>query len=413
MKNRVVVTGLGVISPVGLTVSDFWNSLKRGQGGIGKITRFDASQYSNQIAGEITDFDPSQYIGPKEIRRMDLYTQYAVVSAHQAVADANLQIEQEDTNRIGVVVGSGIGGIDTWEKQHKTLLDKGPNRISPFFVPMMISDIAAGHISMMFGAKGPNYATVSACATSAHAIADAGRILERGDADVMIAGGSEAPITPLAIGGFASMKATSTRNDEPEKASRPFDAQRDGFVLGEGAGIVILETLDHAKSRGAKLYCELAGCGLTADAHHLTAPAPGGEGAVRSMRIALQDGEYEPSEVDYINAHGTSTPLNDKFETMAIKTVFGDYAYKVKISSIKSMVGHLLGAAGVVEFISTVLSIKDSFVPPTINYEHPDPDCDLNYTPNEGKEHPIHLALTNSFGFGGHNVTLTLKSISE
>lgn len=266
---------------------------------------------------------------------------------------------------------------------------------------------------MIFGAKGPNYATVSACATSAHAIADAYYILQRGEADVMIAGGSEAPITPLAIGGFASMKATSTRNDEPEKASRPFDIQRDGFVLGEGAGIVILETLEHAEKRGATPYCELVGCGMTADAHHLTAPAPGGEGAVRSMRSALRGGKYDPSEIDYINAHGTSTPLNDKFETMAIKTVFGDHAYKVKISSIKSMVGHLLGAAGVVEFISTVLSIRDSFVPPTINYEHPDPDCDLNYTPNVGQEHPIRYALTNSFGFGGHNVTLALKSLSD
>lgn len=412
MDIRVVVTGLGVVSPVGVTVNDFWDSLKQGRGGIGPITRFDASQFANRIAGEVTDFDPSQYISPKDLRRMDLYTQYAVVSAYEAISDANLIIDQEDSNRIGVVVGSGIGGIDTLEKQHNISLEKGPGRISPFFVPMMISDIAAGHISIIFGAKGPNYATVSACATSAHAIADACYILQRGDADVMIAGGSEAPITPLAIGGFASMKATSTRNDEPEKASRPFDAQRDGFVLGEGAGIVILETLDHAESRGATSYCELIGCGMTADAYHLTAPAPGGEGAVRSMRLALEDGKCEPSQIDYINAHGTSTPLNDKFETMAIKTVFGDHAYKVKISSIKSMVGHLLGAAGVIECIATVLSIKHSFVPPTINYEHPDPDCDLDYTPNVGQEHPIHFALTNSFGFGGHNVTLALKSIS-
>ena len=412
MDIRVVVTGLGVVSPVGVTVNDFWDSLKQGRGGIGPITRFDASQFANRIAGEVTDFDPSQYISPKDLRRMDLYTQYAVVSAYEAISDANLIIDQEDSNRIGVVVGSGIGGIDTLEKQHNISLEKGPGRISPFFVPMMISDIAAGHISIIFGAKGPNYATVSACATSAHAIADACYILQRGDADVMIAGGSEAPITPLAIGGFASMKATSTRNDEPEKASRPFDAQRDGFVLGEGAGIVILETLDHAESRGATSYCELIGCGMTADAYHLTAPAPGGEGAVRSMRLALEDGKCEPSQIDYINAHGTSTPLNDKFETMAIKTVFGDHAYKMKISSIKSMVGHLLGAAGVIECIATVLSIKHSFVPPTINYEHPDPDCDLDYTPNVGQEHPIHFALTNSFGFGGHNVTLALRSIS-
>ena len=413
MENRVVVTGMGVVTPVGVTVDDFWESLKQGRGGIGPITHFDASDFDNRIAGEASDFDPNRYIGPKELRRMDLYTQYAVVSAHQAVADASLDVTQEDMNRVGVVVGSGIGGIDTWEKQHKVLLKKGPGRVSPLFVPMMISDIAAGHISMIFGAKGPNYATVSACATSAHAISDACRILQRGDADVMIAGGSEAPITALAIGGFASMKATSTHNDEPEKASRPFDAQRDGFVLGEGSGIVVLETLDHAKKRNASIYCELVGCGMTADAHHLTAPAPGGEGAVRSMNLALQDSGLLPSDVDYINAHGTSTPLNDKFETMAIKTVFGEHTNKLKISSIKSMVGHLLGAAGVVECIATVLTIKHSFVPPTINYEYPDPECDLDYTPNKGIEHPVRVALSNSFGFGGHNVTLALKLFAE
>ena len=413
MENRVVITGLGVISPVGNTIDDFWKSLQQGRGGISPITRFDPSDYANQIAAEVKEFDPTQYIGTKELRRMDPYTRYAVVSAHEAVTDAKLDMEQEDLNRIGVVVGSGIGGIGTWENQHKILLEKGPSRMSPLLVPMMISDIAAGHISMIFGAKGPNYATVSACATSAHAIVDACRILQRGDANVMIAGGSEAPITPLAVGGFASMKATSTRNDEPEKASRPFDAQRDGFILGEGAGIVILETLDHAKSRGASIYCELVGCGMTADAYHLTAPAPGGEGAVRSMSIALQDGGLEPGDIDYINAHGTSTPLNDKFETMAIKTVFGDHANTVKISSNKSMVGHLLGAAGVVECIATALAIKHSFIPPTINYEYPDPECDLDYTPNEGIEYTVRAALSNSFGFGGHNVTLALQSFTE
>ncbi|MFQ6091923.1 MAG: beta-ketoacyl-ACP synthase II [bacterium] len=413
MENRVVVTGLGVVTPIGLTVDDFWKSLSQGRGGIAKITRFDPSGYDNRIAGEVKGFDPSQYIGSKDLRRMDLFTQYAVVSAFEAVADAKLDMAREDPTRVGVIVGSGIGGIDTWEKQHTVLLEKGPKRVSPFFVPMMIPDIAPGHISMIFGAKGPNYATVSACATSAHAIADACRILQRGDADVMIAGGSEAPITPLAIAGFASMKATSTRNNEPERASRPFDAQRDGFVLGEGGGTVILETLDHAKSRGASVHCELVGCGLTADAYHLTAPAPGGEGAVRSMRIALEDGALKPAEIDYINTHGTSTPLNDKFETVAIKTVFGDHAYKMKLSSIKSMIGHLLGAAGVVEFIATVLSIKHFFVPPTINYEYSDPECDLDYTPNEGKEHAVRVALTNSFGFGGHNVTLAVKSFAE
>ncbi|UCE17481.1 MAG: beta-ketoacyl-ACP synthase II [Gemmatimonadota bacterium] len=413
MENRVVVTGLGVVTPVGNTVDDFWKSLQQGRGGIGRISRFDASDIANQIAAEVKGFDPSQSIGPKELRRMDLYTQYAVVSTQEAVADANLDMQQEDPNRIGVVVGSGIGGIGTWERQHKILLEKGPSRMSPLLVPMMISDIAAGHISMIFGMKGPNYATVSACATSAHAITDACRILQRGDADVMIAGGSEAPVTPLAVGGFASMKATSTRNDEPEKASRPFDAQRDGFILGEGAGVVVLETLDHAKTRGAPIYCELVGCGMTADAYHLTAPAPGGEGAVRSMNIALQDGGLEPRDIDYINAHGTSTPLNDKFETMAIKTVFGDHAHALKISSNKSMVGHLLGAAGVVECIATILTIKHSFIPPTINYEHPDPECDLDYTPNEGVEYTVRAALSNSFGFGGHNVTLALQSFAE
>lgn len=413
MENRVVVTGLGAVSPVGLTVGDFWESLKQGKGGIAQITRFDASDYGNRIAGEVKDLDAGQYIGRKDLRHMDLYTRYAVVSAHQAVDDANLDLATEDLNRIGVVVGSGIGGIQTWETQHTILMEKGPGRVSPFFVPMMISDIAAGHISMIFGARGPNYATVSACATSAHAITDACRILQRGDADVMIAGGSEAPVTPLAIGGFASMKATSTRNDEPEKASRPFDAQRDGFILGEGAGIVIMETLDHAKARGASIYCEIAGCGMTADAHHLTAPAPGGEGAVRSMSLALKDAGCDPKDVDYINAHGTSTPLNDKYETMAIKTVFGDHAYKMKISSIKSMVGHLLGAAGAVESISTILSIQHSYIPPTINYEFPDPECDLDYTPNTGQEHPVRIGLSNSFGFGGHNVTLIFKAYSE
>jgi 3-oxoacyl-[acyl-carrier-protein] synthase II len=412
MENRVVVTGLGVVTPVGVTVDDFWKSLRQGHGGIGPITHFDASAYGSRIAGEVTAFDPGQFIGPKEVRRMDLYAQYAVVSAHQAVADAGLRLEQEDPNRIGVIVGSGIGGIGTWEQQHTVLMEKGPSRISPFFVPMMIADIAAGYISIIFGMKGPNYATVSACATSAHAISDAFRILQRGHAEVMITGGSEAPITPLAVGGFASMKATSTRNDEPTKASRPFDAERDGFVLGEGAGILVLETLEHATRRGARIYCEIAGCGLTADAHHITAPAPGGEGGARSMKAAMEDAGCEPGEIDYINAHGTSTPLNDKFETEAIKSVFGDYAYKVKISSIKSMVGHLLGAAGAVECIATILSIRDSFVPPTINYEHPDPACDLDYTPNVGVTHPIRIALSNSFGFGGHNATLAIKAFA-
>ena len=413
MENKVVVTGLGVVSPIGLTVDDFWESLKRGTGGIGRITRFNASEYDNRIAGELKDFDPGQYISHKDLRRMDLYTQYAVVASHQAVADASLDMSAENPDRVGVIVGSGIGGIDTWEKQHTILLEKGPGRVSPFFVPMMISDIAAGHISMIFGAKGPNYATVSACATSAHAIVDACRILQRGDAEVMITGGSEAPITPLAIGGFASMKATSTRNDEPHKASRPFDRQRDGFVLGEGAGIIILEKADHATARGARIYCELIGCGMTADAYHMTAPAPGGEGAVRSMRLALKDAGCHPTEVEYINAHGTSTPLNDKYETMAMKTVFGDYAYRMKISSIKSMTGHLLGAAGAVESISTVLTIRHGFIPPTINYEDPDPECDLDYTPNIGLEHPVRVALSNSFGFGGHNVTLAFRTFSE
>lgn len=409
MENRVVITGLGAITPLGLTVEKFWDSLCKGKSSISWITRFDVDNFPTKIAAEVKGFDPTTYIKRKDVRRMDLFAQYAVASAIMAIEDAKLDLATEDLTRIGVIVGSGIGGIDTLEKQHIILLQKGPSKISPFFVPMMIADIAPGLISMVLGAKGPNYSTVSACASSAHAIGDAFRILQRGDADVIIAGGSEAPVTPLSVGGFCAMKALSVRNGEPERASRPFDAERDGFVLGEGAGIVIMETLEHALERGAPIYAEIVGYGLSADAYHLTAPDPEGDGQARSMQMALDDARLKPEEVDYINAHGTSTPLNDKFETMAIKRVFGKHAYNLAISSNKSMIGHLLGAAGVVEFIATVLAIKHSLIPPTINYENPDPECDLDYTPNEVRPRKIYAAITNSFGFGGHNVTLAVK----
>lgn len=413
VENRVVITGLGAITPVGLNIDEFWNSICQGKSGVSRITRFDAGEFSTKIAAEVNGFNPTVHIKRKDVRRMDPFAQYAVSSAVMAIEDAKLDLRAEDLTRIGVIVGSGIGGIDTLEKQHILLLQKGPSKISPFFIPMMILDMAPGLISMVLGVKGPNYSTVSACSSSAHAIGDAFRILQRGDADVVIAGGTEAPVTPLSIGGFCAMKALSVRNDEPERASRPFDAERDGFVLGEGAGVVIMETLDHALQRGAPIYGEIVGYGNTADAYHLTAPAPEGDGQARSMQMALIDAGLRPEEVDYINAHGTSTPLNDRFETIAIKRVFGEHAYRSVVSSTKSMIGHLLGAAGVVEFIATVLAAKHSLIPPTINYENPDPECDLDYAPNQARSREVHAAITNSFGFGGHNVTLAVKKFPE
>ncbi|NLT95768.1 MAG: beta-ketoacyl-ACP synthase II [Clostridia bacterium] len=407
-EKRVVITGLGIISPVGTGIEKFWSNLLEGKSGIGPITRFDASQLPTRIAGEVKDFNPEDFLDKKEIRRMDLFTQYAVAAAKMAVEDSQLELTMVDLNRVGVILGSGIGGIETMEEQCKVLYNKGPNRTSPFMVPMMIVNMAAGQISIYFGAKGPNITVVSACASGTNAVGDAFKLIQRGDADIVITGGTEASITPLSFAGFCSMKALSTRNDEPTKASRPFDKDRDGFVMGEGAAILILETLEHALKRGAKIYAEVLGYGSTADAHHITAPSPDGEGAARAMRAALNDAGLEPENIDYINAHGTSTELNDKFETMAIKQVFGEAAYKVAISSTKSMTGHLLGAAGALELMVCALTIRDGVIPPTINYENPDPECDLDYVPNVKREKEVFYTLSNSLGFGGHNATVIL-----
>lgn len=412
-KRRVVITGLGAVTPIGNNVDDFWKNLIAGKSGVGKITSFDTKDYDTKIAAEIKGFDPTLYIDKKSVKRMDPFTHYALASAEMAYQDSNLNLEKEDKDRIGVIFGSGIGGMWTYYYQTRELFFNGPQRVSPLFVPMMISDIAAGYISMRYGIKGPNYATTSACATSSHAIASSFLHIQRGDADVMFCGGSEAAICPIGIAGFNSMKAMSTRNDEPEKASRPFDALRDGFVMGEGGAVLVLEELEHALNRGAKIYAELNGIGLTADAYHITAPAPGGEGAVRSMSIAIKDANLQPTDVDYINAHGTSTPLNDKTETEAIKTVFGEHAYKLLISSNKSMIGHLLGAAGAVEAVATIKTITDSIVPPTINLENPDPECDLNYVPNVAIKKEIKAAISNTFGFGGHNASLLFTKFNE
>ena len=417
MKNthrRIVVTGVGAVTPIGLGANEFWQNALRGKSGAAQITAFDVSQYDTKIACEVKGFNPLDYVDKKAVQRMDLFTQYAVAVAEMAVKDSGLDLEKEDKERIGVIFGSGIGGMWTWHKQmHSVYETGGPHRISPFFVPMMIADIAAGHISMRFQAKGPNYATMSACATSSHAIGDALMLIQRGDADVIFTGGSEAAITPMGIGGFNAMKALSTRNDAPEKASRPFDAQRDGFVMGEGGGMLILEELEHARNRGARIYGELVGIGMTADAHHITAPAPGGEGAIRSMKLCLKDAGLKPEDVDYINAHGTSTPYNDKSETQAIKSVFGAHAQQLHVSSTKSMTGHLLGAAGAIEAIIAVLAIYHDLIPPTINYEFPDPECDLNYVPNQHIKKTVNVAISNTFGFGGHNASLIFKKFSE
>ncbi len=410
MKRRVVVTGVGVLSPIGNDRETFWNRLIRGESGIGPVTRFDPSNFPTQIAGEVKDFDPLDYMERKEARRMDRFVQFAVAATKMALQDAALDMEKEDPNRVGVYIGSGIGGLATWEEQHKVLLNKGPRRVSPFFIPMMIANMAAGQVSIMTGAKGPTSAAISACATGTHSIGDAFKIIQRGDADVMIAGGAEATITPMAFAGFCAARAMSTRNEEPQKASRPFDKERDGFVMGEGAGVLILESLEHAEKRGASIIAELAGYGMSSDAHHLTAPAPEGEGACRAMQQAMKDAGLSPEEIDYINAHGTSTDLNDKFETMAIKNAFGEHAQRLAVSSNKSMIGHLLGAAGGVEAIATALTVKTGMIPPTINLETPDPECDLDYVPNQARESKVRAALSNSLGFGGHNATLLFKS---
>ena len=408
-KRRVVITGLGAVTPVGNTAEEFWASLTQGKSGIGPITRFDSTGFDTRIAGEVKGFDALKYVDKKDDRKLDLYLKYAIACAAMAVEDAGLDPAKEDGDRFGVLVGSGIGGLSTLLESHKVLLDKGPDRVSPFFIPMLIINMASGLISMRFGARGPNSAVVTACATGNHAIGDASRIIQRGDADVMIAGGAEAIIIPLTIAGFCQMKAMSTRNDEPTRASRPFDAERDGFVAGEGGGLVVLESLDHAIRRDARIYAEVVGYGMTSDAHHMTAPDPEGDGAARAMAAALQDAALQPAEVGYINAHGTSTPYNDKFETLAIKRVFGEHARRLPVSSTKSMTGHLLGAAGGIEAIATTLALYHGVLPPTINQDKPDPDCDLDYVPNQARKQDVEVALSNAFGFGGTNATLAFR----
>jgi 3-oxoacyl-[acyl-carrier-protein] synthase II len=394
---------------VGNSTEEFWSALLQGRSGIGPITRFDTTDYPTRIAGEVRNFDPLTYFDKKEARRLDPYLHYAVAGAVMAVEDAGLDPARVDTTRFGVLIGSGIGGITTLLDSHETLLNKGPDRVSPFFIPMLIINMASGLVSMRFGAKGPNSAVVTACATGNHALGDAFRILQRGEADVMIAGGSEAIIVPLCIAGFCQMKAMSTRNDDPPRASRPFDADRDGFVCGEGAGILVLEALDHARRRDARIYGEIIGYGMSGDAHHLTAPDPEGDGAARAMAAALRDAALAPTDVGYINAHGTSTPYNDRFETLAIKRVFGDHARRLAVSSTKSMTGHLLGAAGGIEGIATVLALHHGMLPPTINYVTPDPDCDLDYVPNQARKQDVEVALSNAFGFGGTNATIAFR----
>ena len=412
-RRRVVVTGLGALAPNGNDLDSFWDALVNGRSGIGPITKFDASEHRAQIAGEIKGFDAEAVLDRKDVRRNDPFTHYAIYVANQATEHGGLDMEAVDAERVGVIWGSGIGGIQTHEEQHTILMDKGPKRVSPFYVPMMISDMAAGMISMVLGAKGPNYATVSACSSAAHALGEAARKIQYAEADVMVAGGSEAACTPISVAGFASAKALSTRNDEPERASRPFDAERDGFVLGEGAGAVILEELEHARARGAVIYGEFKGLGFTADAYHQTAMAPEAEGGTRAMRIALRDAGLDPSDVDYVNAHGTSTPMGDSQETTAIKTVFAGHTDRLAVSSTKSMTGHLLGAAGAIESIACIMALKHGVLPPTINYENPDPECDLDCVPNEARQAAVENVLNNSFGFGGHNVALVFGRCAD
>jgi 3-oxoacyl-[acyl-carrier-protein] synthase II len=400
---------MGLVIPTGIGVETAWKNVCEGKSGIGLLTRFDTNGFETKIAAEVKNFNPELYIDKKEIKRMDLFVQYAIAATKEALEDAQLAITPENSEKIGVIVGTGLGGLPTLEKYHKILLERGPGRISPFFIPMLIANLASGHIAIQFGPKGPNTCVVTACATGAHCIGDAFRAIVYGDAEAMIAGGTEANITPLTIGGFNAMKALSTRNDEPEKACRPFEKNRDGFVVAEGAGIVLLEELKFALNRNAKIYGELVGYGYTGDAYHITAPSPDGDGAVRGMKMAIKDAGLKPEDVDYINAHGTSTPLNDLTETVAIKKVFGDHAKKVPISATKSMTGHLLGAAGSTEAIFTILAIRDGIMPPTINYEEPDPQCDLDYVPNVARRKPIKVAMSNAFGFGGTNASLVFK----
>ncbi|MEK7698180.1 MAG: beta-ketoacyl-ACP synthase II [Nitrospirota bacterium] len=412
-KRRVVVTGVGLITPLGTGTEKSWKNLLDGRSGIRKITQFDATHFPCQVAGEVPDFEINQFIEIKEQKKMDRFIHFAFAAAKMAVEDSGLKITKDNADRIGVVVGSGIGGLSAIEHYHTVLLEKGPKRISPFFIPMLIINLAAGQISIHFGAKGPNSAVATACASGTHSIGDAFKIIKRGEADAMISGGTEAVITPLAVGGFSSMKALSTRNNEPEKASRPFDRDRDGFVMGEGAGIMVLEDMEHALSRGAKIYAEITGYGMTGDAYHITSPPPEGEGAARCMRASLKDANIHPEEIEYINAHGTSTKYGDELETQAIKSVFGKHAYKFAVSSTKSMTGHLLGAAGGVEGVICALSIFNKIIPPTINLENPDPECDLDYVPNKARAMDINMAMSNSFGFGGTNACIIFKRYTD
>jgi 3-oxoacyl-[acyl-carrier-protein] synthase II len=408
-ERRVVITGMGVISPLGHTVDEFWQNLLAGKSGVGPITRFDAAGFDTKIAAEVKNFNPEEYLDKKEARRMDAFTHYALAAAKLAVEDARLLVAQIDRDAIGVIVSSGIGGMDTFEREARKLVEKGPGRISPFFIPMMIADIAPGHISMQYGFKGPNYAIISACASSSHAIGESFRYVQRGEAEVMICGGAEATITPMGVAGFNAMKALSTRNEAPQQASRPFDLDRDGFVMGEGGGILVLESLESAMRRDAKIYAEIVGAGYSADAYHITQPAPGGEGAVRAIHIALRSARVAPEDVQYVNAHGTSTAANDKNETQAIAAVFGKHAQTLNISSTKSMIGHLLGASGAMELVATALTCREGIIHPTINQMTADPECFLNYTPNTAVRREVNVAISNSFGFGGHNVCLVVK----
>ncbi|MBU6081807.1 MULTISPECIES: beta-ketoacyl-ACP synthase II [Allobacillus] len=407
-KNRVVVTGLGVVSPVGNDVSTMWDHLISGHVGIGELTRVNADDFPTKIAAEVKDFDPKKYMEKKDARKMDLFTQFAVAAAKMALDDAELTIDDSNAERTGVWIGSGIGGMSTYESQYEKFLEKGHRRVSPFFIPMMIPDMAAGQVSIQFGAKGINSCTVTACASGTNSIGDAFKVIQRGDADAMITGGTEAPMTNMSFAGFTQAGALS-KSEDPKTASRPFDKNRDGFVMGEGAGILILESLEHAQERGAKIYAEICGYGSTGDAYHVTAPAPEGEGAARAMQQAVDDADVAVDSVDYINAHGTSTEYNDQYETNAVKTVFGEHAYQLAMSSTKSMTGHLLGAAGGLEAIVSVLSIKHNIMPPTVNYETPDEKCDLDYVPNEAREKEVNVAMSNSLGFGGHNASLVFK----
>ena len=411
-ERRVVITGIGVVSPVGNDLASFWESLKAGRSGIGNISAFDTEKFDCKIAGEVRGYDPTPYYKtPKDVRRSDRYTQLAVGAAKMSLDDSGLDLASIDLDRAGVMIGSGVGGLATMETQVGQMLTKGPDRTSPFMIPMMISNMASGFISMEHGLRGPNMAIVTACATANHCMGEAWRIIKFGDADIIFAGGSEACIVPVGIAGFAAMRALSLRNDEPQRASRPFDKERNGFVMGEGAGVIILEEYEHAKKRGAKIYCELAGYGLTADAYHMSAPMPDGEGAARCMHMAMKHAKVNPQDVDYINAHGTSTPIGDACETKAVKRAFGESAHKVAVSSTKSMTGHLLGAAGAVEMAACVMAMRDGVLPPTINLENPDPECDLDYVPNEAREKKVKVAISNSFGFGGHNSSVVIKAI--